>query len=62
MRVKAHDNRAVFGEIKDAIAAGQIRPSESLVDAQPAKLSGRVVVFLEPIYLGQTVDIPLGRL
>lgn len=62
MRVKAHDNRAVIDEIKDAIATGQIRPSESLVDAQPANVSGRVVVFLEPIYPGQTDDIPPGRL
>ena len=50
----------VIVEVQDVIAAGQIRPSDSLVDAQPQGAPGAVVAFLEPIYPGQTDDIPPG--
>ncbi|MFK7763563.1 MAG: HlyD family secretion protein [Roseobacter sp.] len=46
--------------VQDVIAAGQIRPSDSLVDAQPQNTPGSIVAFLEPIYPGQTDDIPPG--
>lgn len=50
----------VIVEVQDVIAAGQIRPSDSLVDAQPSRTPGTIVAFLEPIYPGQTDDIPPG--
>lgn len=50
----------VIVEVQDVIAAGQIRPSDSLVDAQPGNTPGSIVAFLEPIYPGQTDDIPPG--
>ncbi len=50
----------VIVEVQDVIAAGQIRPTDSLVDAQPQAATGSIVAFLEPIYPGQTDDIPPG--
>lgn len=50
----------VIVDVQDVIAAGQIRPTDSLVDAQPQNTPGSVVAFLEPIYPGQTDDIPPG--
>lgn len=50
----------VIVDVQDVIAAGQLRPSDRLVDAQPQNLPGSVVAFLEPIYAGQTDDIPPG--
>ncbi len=50
----------VIVEVQDVIAAGQIRPTDSLVDAQPQNTPGTIVAFLEPIYPGQTDDIPPG--
>jgi multidrug resistance efflux pump len=50
----------VIVDVQDVIAAGQIRPSDSLVDAQPQRAPGSIIAFLEPIYPGQTDDIPPG--
>ena len=50
----------VIVEVQNVIAAGQVRPTDSLIDAQPAREPGSIVAFLEPIYAGQTDDIPPG--
>lgn len=50
----------VIVEVQDVIAAGQIRPSDSLVDARPEPIIGTIVAILEPIYPGQTDDMPPG--
>lgn len=50
----------VITEVQDVIAAGQIRPSDRLADAQNLGAPGTITAFLEPIYPGQTDDIPPG--
>lgn len=50
----------VIVAVQDVIAAGQLRPSDSLVDAQTQRGPGTITAFLEPIYPGQTDDIPPG--
>ncbi len=50
----------VITEVQDVIASGQIRPSDSLMDAQGRRPPGAILAFLEPIYPGQTDDIPPG--
>lgn len=50
----------VIVEVQDVIAAGQIRPSDQLIDAQNNRGPGTIVAVLEPIYPGQTDDIPPG--
>ncbi|MFK7744722.1 MAG: HlyD family secretion protein [Roseobacter sp.] len=50
----------VIVEVQDVIAAGQIRPSDQLIDAQNRRGPGTIVAVLEPIYPGQTDDIPPG--
>lgn len=50
----------VITEVQDVIAAGQIRPSDRLADAQNVGAPGTITAFLEPIFPGQTDDIPPG--
>lgn len=50
----------VIVDVQDVIATGQIRPSDALVDAQSLREPGTITAFLEPIYPGQTDDIPPG--
>lgn len=50
----------VITEVQDVIAAGQLRPSDQLVDAQALPPPGSVTAFMEPIYPGTTDDIPPG--
>ncbi|WP_227269902.1 HlyD family secretion protein [Roseobacter weihaiensis] len=50
----------VIVEVQDVIAAGQIRPSDALIDAQVQSAPGTIVAILEPLYAGQTDDIPPG--
>lgn len=50
----------VIVAVQDVIASGQIRPSDSLADAQALREPGTIMAFLEPIYPGQTDDIPPG--
>ncbi|WP_299968704.1 biotin/lipoyl-binding protein [uncultured Roseobacter sp.] len=50
----------VITEVQDVIAAGQVRPSDRLGDAQYQGAPGTITAFLEPIYPGQTDDIPPG--
>ena len=50
----------VIVEVQDVIAAGQVRPSDRLLDSQSLQAPGTITAFLEPIYPGQTDDIPPG--
>jgi len=50
----------VIVEVQDVIAAGQIRPSDRLGDAQNQGRPGTVTAYLEPLYPGQADDIPPG--
>jgi len=50
----------VITEIVDVIPAGQFRPSDRLIDPQDNTRPGTLGVVFEPIYAGQTDDIPPG--
>jgi multidrug resistance efflux pump len=42
----------VVTAVQDAIAAGQIRPGEQLIEAQQVTRAGTLLVFLEPLFAG----------
>ena len=42
----------VVTEVQDLIAAGQVRASDQLIDAQQVAKPGTITVFLEPLYRG----------
>jgi multidrug resistance efflux pump len=46
--------------VQDVIAAGQLRPTDQLVDAQQMAKPGTLTVYLEPLYPGQLEGIPPG--
>lgn len=46
--------------VQDVIAAGQLRPTDQLVDVQQMGKPGTLTVFLEPLYPGQLEGIPPG--
>ena len=48
----------VVTEVQDYIAAGQIKPTDLLIDAQQASRPGTLTVFLEPLYEGGFASIP----
>jgi multidrug resistance efflux pump len=50
----------VVTEVQDLIAAGQVRPTDQLVDSLQAKQPGTMMVFLEPLYAGGFDGIPPG--
>ncbi len=50
----------VITEIQDVIAAGQMRPSDRLIDFQNSGPPGTLTVFMEPLYAGQTSHLPPG--
>lgn len=50
----------VITEVQDVIAAGQIRPSDELLDIGRQGGPGTVTVFMEPLYAGTTDTIPPG--
>src|SRR5690242_4883798 len=52
----------VVTEVQDYIAAGQVKPTDVLIDAQQAAKPGTLTVFLEPLYEGGFSDIPPGSL
>ena len=52
----------VVTEVQDYIAAGQIKPTDLLIDAQQASRPGTLTVFLEPLYEGGFASIPPGSL
>lgn len=50
----------VITEVQDVIAAGQVRPSDQLIDAQERARPGTLTVYMEPLYAGQSDNIPPG--
>ena len=50
----------VVTQVQDVIAAGQVRPTDLLVDVQQVATPGTITVFMEPLYAGQIDDIPPG--
>jgi multidrug resistance efflux pump len=50
----------VVTEVQDVVAAGQIRPTDQLVDVQQFARPGSITVTMEPLYSGQLDDLPQG--
>ncbi|MBB3234514.1 HlyD family secretion protein [Phyllobacterium endophyticum] len=50
----------VVTEVQDVIAAGQLRPTDQLIDVQQMARPGTLTVFLEALYPGQLAGIPPG--
>ncbi|MBB3454504.1 multidrug resistance efflux pump [Rhizobium sp. BK313] len=50
----------VVTEVQDVIAAGQLRPTDQLVDVQQMAQPGTLTVFLQPLFEGELDDIPPG--
>jgi multidrug resistance efflux pump len=50
----------VVTEVQDLIAAGQVRPTDQLLDASQTTRQGTITVFLEPLFKGTFDSIPPG--
>jgi len=50
----------VVTEVQDIIAAGQVRPTDQLVDPNQANRPGTLAVFMEPLFKGGFEGIPPG--
>jgi multidrug resistance efflux pump len=50
----------VVTDVQDVIAAGQLRPTDQLIDVQQMARPGTLTVFLEALYPGQLAGIPPG--
>jgi multidrug resistance efflux pump len=50
----------VVTEVQDVIAAGQLRPTDQLIDVQQLASPGTLTVFLQPLYKGGLDNIPPG--
>ena len=50
----------VVTEVQDVIAAGQVRPTDQLIDPLQAAQPGTILVFMEPLYKGGFEAIPPG--
>ena len=50
----------VVTEVQDFIAAGQVRPTDVLIDAQQASRPGTLTVYLEPMFDNGFEGIPPG--
>lgn len=50
----------VVTQVQDVIAAGQLRPTDQLIDVQQTSRPGTLTVFLEPLYAGQLDGVPPG--
>ncbi|MBX5173578.1 MULTISPECIES: biotin/lipoyl-binding protein [unclassified Rhizobium] len=50
----------VVTDVQDVIAAGQLRPTDQLVDIQQLDQPGTLTVFLQPLFEGGLDDIPPG--
>jgi multidrug resistance efflux pump len=50
----------VVTEVQGLIAAGQVRPTDQLIDPSQAQQPGTIAVFLEPLYEGGFAGIPPG--
>jgi multidrug resistance efflux pump len=50
----------VVTDVQDVIAAGQLRPTDQLVDVQQMAKPGTLTVFLQPLFDGGLDDVPPG--
>ena len=50
----------VVTEVQDYIAAGQVRPTDLLIDPLQAARPGTITVFMEPMFKGGFENIPPG--
>ncbi|MGM4910542.1 HlyD family secretion protein [Hyphomicrobiales bacterium] len=50
----------VVTEVQDVIAAGQLRPTDQLVDVAQLAKPGTLTVFLQPLFAGGLDDLPPG--
>ncbi|PKA38943.1 HlyD family secretion protein [Rhizobium sullae] len=50
----------VVTDVQDVIAAGQLRPTDQLIDVQQMARPGTLTVFLQPLFPGELDDIPPG--
>ncbi|MDS7594308.1 HlyD family secretion protein [Agrobacterium tumefaciens] len=50
----------VVTDVQDVIAAGQLRPTDQLVDVQQLSKPGTLTVFLQPLYEGGLDKVPPG--
>ena len=50
----------VVTDVQDVIAAGQLRPTDQLLDVQQMAQAGTLTVFLQPLFEGGLDDIPPG--
>jgi len=50
----------VVTEVQDVIAAGQLRPTDQLIDVQQTAKPGTLTVFLQPLYPGGLDGVPPG--
>jgi multidrug resistance efflux pump len=52
----------VITEVQGAIAGGQIRPTDQLIDIQDRRRPGTIMVVMEPLYQGHADAIPPGSI
>jgi multidrug resistance efflux pump len=50
----------VVTQVQDVIAAGQLRPTDQLIDVQQLAQGGTLTVFLEPLFPGELDGLPPG--
>ncbi len=50
----------VVTEVQDVIAAGQVRPTDQLVDIGQMPQAGTITVIMEPLYIGALDGLPQG--
>lgn len=50
----------VVTQVQDAIASGQFRPSDQLIDVTQTARPGTITAFLEPLYAGGLEGVPPG--
>ncbi|WP_424933431.1 HlyD family secretion protein [Amaricoccus macauensis] len=50
----------VVTDVQNVISAGQIRPTDQLIDLQDSARPGTLTVYMEPLYEGQFDEIPPG--
>ena len=50
----------VVSQVQDVIAAGQLRPTDALIDVQSIARPGTITVYLEPLFAGELIGVPPG--
>ncbi len=50
----------MVSQVQDVIAAGQLRPTDQLIDVQNLNQPGTLTVFLEPLFAGEMIGVPPG--